>query len=458
MRIAPVGELGMIRFIVTAGAGCLVALISTAAPAQKAGCTYNNDGHEVCAGSAGSGMFNRGGQSANSDDLIAVSTIKFDPRVHADPSYNLLSQYLAKTRAPSQDEYYVPLVVDPKIRSTVSQLDCSGVTFQKWLAAVIGVQRGRQVGVSFTATYRSAFGLVAPVGDGSVQAIGSATKNLDTQAKLTSQCAVDISARHPMTYIRYGGASGSTLFRFSDQYVITVKTSLVQAAQLNMVASLNTLLSKTLAAAGTGAAAAVGSHAQAISAYSDLATILESGLQSAINGQFSGGTPYTIDAVGDDVAGVRVGLKSDRGLVGYMDIYALRVASVLHAEFGGVHSPSGIIRLRLFAGQSALDKLNTDTNLKALADGLNTKDPASLLAYCQSLRTFTSEALPLSTTDGALMRWAFLKYKGAFDSVVAAGGQGSDECFSSDDANLVKLMFPWTGVAPTQVAQQAAVH
>ena len=92
------------------------------------------------------------------------------------------------------------------------------------------------------------------------------------------------------------------------------------------------------------------------------------------------------------------------------------------------------------------------------ADGLNTKDPASVLAYCQSLRTFTSEALPLSTTDGALMRWAFLKYKGAFDSIVTAGGQGGDECFSSDDANLVKLMFPWTGVAPTQVAQQAAAH
>jgi hypothetical protein len=445
----------MKRFIVAAGAGCLVALMSTAAPAQKAGCAVNNDGHEICSGSANSGLFGRGGQSANSDDLIAVSTIKFDPRVHADPSYNLLSQYLAKTRAPEQDEYYVPLVVDPKIRSTVSQLDCSGVTFQKWLAAVIGVQRGQQVSVSFTATYRSTFGLVAPVGDGA-QAIGSATKNLDPQAKLASQCAVDISARHPMTYIRYGGASGSTLFRFSDQYVVTVKTSLVQAAQLNMVASLNSLLSKALAVAGTGAGVAVGSHAQAISAYLDLATTLESGLQSAINGQFSAGTPYTIDAIGEDVAGVRIGLKSDRGLIGYMDIYALRVASVLHAEFRGVHTPSGIIRLRLFAGQSALDKLNTDTNLKALSEGLNTKDPASVLAYCQSLRTFTSEALPLSTTDGALMRWAFLKYRGTFDQIVAAGGQGGDECFSPDDANLVKLMFPWTGVAPVQVAQATA--
>jgi len=444
----------MRRMIVAAGTGCLLALLNASAFAQRAGCTLSNDGHEICSGNTGSGLFGRPAQPANSDDLISVSNIKFDPHLHADPSYNLLTQYLANTRAPSQDEYYVPLVVDPKIRSTVSQLDCSGVTFQKWLAAVIGVQRGQQVGVSFTATYRSAFGLVAPVGDGA-QAIGAATKNLDPQSKLASQCAVDISARHPMTYIRYGGASGSTLFRFSDQYVITVKTSLVQAAQLNMVASLNSLLTKTLAVAGTAAGAAVGSHAQAISAYSDLATTLESGLQTAINGQFSGGTPYTIDAIGDDIAGVRIGLKSDRGLVGYMDIYALRVASVLHAEFGNVRSPSGLIRLRLFAGQSALDKLNADHNLKTLFDGLNPKDPASVMGYCQSLRTFTSETLPLSTTDGALMRWAFLKYKGAFDPVVTAGGQGGDECFSADDASLVRLMFPWTGVAPLQVAQQA---
>ena len=372
--------------------------------------------------------------------------------MHADPSYNLLSQYLAKTRAPGQDEYYVPLVVDPKIRSTVSQLDCSGVTFQKWLAAVIGVQRGQQVSVSFTASYRNAFGLVAPVGDGSAQAIGSATKNLDPQANLASQCAIETSVRHPMTYIRYGGASGSTLFRFSDQYVVTVKTSLVQAAKLNVVASLNALLSKTLAVAGT-AAGVVGGHTQAIAAYSDLASTLESGLQSAINGQFSAGTAYTIDAVGDDIAGVRIGLKSDRGLVGYMDIYALRVASVLYTEFRNVRSASGIIRLRLFAGQSALDRLNADTNLRQLSNDLNAKDPASLLTYCQSLRTFTSEALPLSTTDGALMRWAFLKYRGAFDAVVAAGGQAGDECVSADDANLVKLMFPWTGVTPVQVAQ-----
>jgi hypothetical protein len=41
---------------------------------------------------------------------------------------------------------------------------------------------------------------------------------------------------------------------------------------------------------------------------------------------------------------------------------------------------------------------------------------------------------------------------------VAAGGQGADECFSADDANLVKLMFPWTGVTPVQVAQQSAGH
>jgi hypothetical protein len=294
--------------------------------------------------------------------------------------------------------------------------------------------------------------LVAPVGDGSAQAIGSATKNLDPQANLASQCAIETSVRHPMTYIRYGGASGSTLFRFSDQYVVTVKTSLVQAAKLNVVASLNALLSKTLAVAGT-AAGVVGSHTQAIAAYSDLASTLESGLQSAINGQFSAGTAYTIDAVGDDIAGVRIGLKSDRGLVGYMDIYALRVASVLYTEFRNVRSASGIIRLRLFAGQSALDRLNADTNLRQLSNDLNAKDPASLLTYCQSLRTFTSEALPLSTTDGALMRWAFLKYRGAFDAVVAAGGQAGDECFSADDANLVKLMFPWTGVTPVQVAQ-----
>jgi len=439
-------------FIVAAGTGCLLALTNTAALAQKAGCTLNNEGREVCSGSFGSGSLGRSDKPTNSDELIAVSTIKFDPRVHADPSYNLLSQYLAKTRAPGQDEYYVPLVVDPKIRSTVSQLDCSGVTFQKWLAAVIGVQRGQQVSVSFTASYRNAFGLVAPVGDGSAQAIGSATKNLDPQANLASQCAIETSVRHPMTYIRYGGASGSTLFRFSDQYVVTVKTSLVQAAKLNVVASLNALLSKTLAVAGT-AAGVVGSHTQAIAAYSDLASTLESGLQSAINGQFSAGTAYTIDAVGDDIAGVRIGLKSDRGLVGYMDIYALRVASVLYTEFRNVRSASGIIRLRLFAGQSALDKLNADTNLRQLSNDLNAKDPASLLTYCQSLRTFTSEALPLSTTDGALMRWAFLKYRGAFDSVVAAGGQAGDECFSADDANLVKLMFPWTGVTPVQVAQ-----
>ena len=439
-------------FIVAAGTGCLLALTNTAALAQKAGCTLNNEGREVCSGSFGSGSLGRSDKPTNSDELIAVSTIKFDPRVHADPSYNLLSQYLSKTRAPGQDEYYVPLVVDPKIRSTVSQLDCSGVTFQKWLAAVIGVQRGQQVSVSFTASYRNAFGLVAPVGDGSAQAIGSATKNLDPQANLASQCAIETSVRHPMTYIRYGGASGSTLFRFSDQYVVTVKTSLVQAAKLNVVASLNALLSKTLAVAGT-AAGVVGSHTQAIAAYSDLASTLESGLQSAINGQFSAGTAYTIDAVGDDIAGVRIGLKSDRGLVGYMDIYALRVASVLYTEFRNVRSASGIIRLRLFAGQSALDKLNADTNLRQLSNDLNAKDPASLLTYCQSLRTFTSEALPLSTTDGALMRWAFLKYRGAFDSVVAAGGQAGDECFSADDANLVKLMFPWTGVTPVQVAQ-----
>jgi hypothetical protein len=439
-------------FIVAAGTGCLLALTNTAALAQKAGCTLNNEGREVCSGSFGSGSLGRSDKPTNSDELIAVSTIKFDPRVHADPSYNLLSQYLAKTRAPGQDEYYVPLVVDPKIRSTVSQLDCSGVTFQKWLAAVIGVQRGQQVSVSFTASYRNAFGLVAPVGDGSAQAIGSATKNLDPQANLASQCAIETSVRHPMTYIRYGGASGSTLFRFSDQYVVTVKTSLVQAAKLNVVASLNALLSKTLAVAGT-AAGVVGSHTQAIAAYSDLASTLESGLQSAINGQFSAGTAYTIDAVGDDIAGVRIGLKSDRGLVGYMDIYALRVASVLYTEFRNVRSASGIIRLRLFAGQSALDRLNADTNLRQLSNDLNAKDPASLLTYCQSLRTFTSEALPLSTTDGALMRWAFLKYRGAFDAVVAAGGQAGDECFSADDANLVKLMFPWTGVTPVQVAQ-----
>jgi hypothetical protein len=442
----------MRQSVLAAGAGCLFALMSTAAPAQKAGCIVSNDGREICSGSAG-GLFNRGSK-VNSDELVSVTNIKFDPRVHADPSYNLLTQYLAKTRAPAQDEYYVPLVVDPKIRSTVSQLDCSGVTFQKWLAAVIGVQRGQQVGVSFTASYRNAFGLSAPVGDGSVQAIGSATKNLDPTAKLASQCAVDISARHPMTYIRYGGASGSTLFRFSDQYVITVKTSLVQAAQLNMVASLNSLLSKSLAVAGAGAAAAVGSRQAAIGAYSDLATTLESGLQSAINGQFSGGTTYTIDAIGDDVAGVRVGLKTDRGLVGYMDIYTLRVASVLHAEFRNVRTPSGIIRLRLFAGQSALDKLNSDENLRRLHHDLNTRDIGNVLAFCQSLRTFTSETLPLSTTDAALMRWAFLKYKGALEEIVEAGGQAAEECFSADDANLVKLMFPWTGVGVTAVAQR----
>jgi hypothetical protein len=446
----------MRRFIVAAGLGCLLALTSTPAPAQRAGCVFNNDGHEVCSGSAS--LSRRTDNPGNSDDLVSVSTIKFDPRVHADPSYNLLTQYLAQTRSPSQDEYYVPLVVDPKIRSTVSQLDCSGVSFQKWLAAVIGVQRGQQVSVSFTASYRNAFGGVAAVGDGSAQPIGSASRNLDPQANLASQCAVETSVRHPLTYIRYGGASGSALFRFSDQYVITVKTSLIQAAKLNMVASLNTLLAKAVAIAGTGAAAAVGSRQAAISAYSDLATTLEAGLQSAMNGQFSAGSTYTIDAIGDDVAGIRIGLKSDRGLVGYMDIYALRVASVLYTEFRNVHSASGIIRLRLFAGQSALDKFNADTNLRALSDGLNAKDPASLLTYCQSLRTFTSEALPLSTTDAALMRWAFLKYRGVLDAVMAAGGQGADECLSSDDANLVKLMFPWTGVTPVQVAQQAVAH
>src|SRR5215470_6836755 len=135
----------MKQFVLAAGASCLFALTSTAALAQKAGCIVSNDGREICSGNAGSGLFNRGSK-VNSDELVSVTNIKFDPRVHADPSYNLLTQYLAKTRAPAQDEYYVPLVVDPKIRSTVSQLDCSGVTFQKWLAGVIGVQRGQQVG------------------------------------------------------------------------------------------------------------------------------------------------------------------------------------------------------------------------------------------------------------------------------------------------------------------------
>jgi hypothetical protein len=36
-----------------------------------------------------------------------------------------------------------------------------------------------------------------------------------------------------------------------------------------------------------------------------------------------------------------------------------------------------------------------------------------------------------------------------------AGGQAGDECFSADDANLVKLMFPWTGIGAPQVAQQS---
>jgi hypothetical protein len=437
--------LGVEMNFVRTAAIAICAFLSTVTISHSADCTYSSDGKTFCP--VGSKSPFSGGETVRP---FVITEVKFNPKLHSDDIYCAVDAYRKQTNGSlGQDDYYVPLIVDPKAHATVSDLDCVGVSFQRWLGALIGVQKGEAVAVSFTANYQGPFG--SNISPGDQQALGNGSSNIDpTSNKIAGQCAATIAAGGPLKFIRFGGATKNKLFPWIDRYQVNLKTSQVQVAQFNAVATLTSVLNKALAALSIATSQKIALPSQDTSAYTDVASVVESALQGAVGGQFSQTIAYGLDASGPGTAGLNITVNGKKSIAGSFDITAFRMGSAFTLYTGSGKTASQILRFRFYdsSTKSALDKLADDAVLKTYLDDGKLSEKYG--PFCRNVRTFTSETLPLAVADAALTRWAILKYLSVFDQIGKKDSKYpvNEECFSPEDAYLVGTIFPFTKVSP----------